>query len=370
MGGSFTIGRVRGIDVRIHWSFFLLPLFVGFLTYQRSGGSAVVTAFSIALILGLFVCVLLHEFGHSVIAQRLGIEVPNITLLPIGGVANLKKMPEKPMDEVKVAIAGPLVNVVLGPLFIALSLAAGGGLSRVISLQNLDSPTVFLLYLGAMNVALVVFNMLPAFPMDGGRVLRGLLATRLGAVRATNIASTIGQVSAFAIGIGGLLIANNPFFILIGLFIFFGASGEAQMVRQRETMRGVTVGDVMGTKRRTETVGPYNNLAQVMDSVLHGYQEDFPVVQEDGRLVGMLTRNEIVPAANDSSRQFSDVRQLMRTEFPTISPDADLFEEGNRLLQESGMKAIPVVKDGELNGMLTAEDISQANLIRHSFSRR
>jgi Zn-dependent protease/CBS domain-containing protein len=369
MGGSFTIGRAFGIDVRIHWSFFLLPLFVGFLAYQQSNGSVAATVFSIALILGLFVCVLLHEFGHSVVAQRIGVEVPNITLLPIGGVANLKKMPEKSFDEVKIAVAGPLVNVALAPIFIVLALAVGAPLQRGLSpITELGSASMFLLYLGLMNVALVVFNMLPAFPMDGGRVLRGLLATRLGAVKATDISATIGQVLAVVIGLGGLLVTRNPFYVLIGIFIFFGATGESQMVRQRETMRGVTVGDVMGTKRRTETVGPYNNLAQVMELVLHGYQEDFPVVEEDGRLMGMLTRREILPAAN-SSQQFADVREIMCTEFPTISPEADLFEKGKRLLQESGMKAIPVIKDGELVGMLTAEDISQASLIRRSSHR-
>jgi stage IV sporulation protein FB len=218
-----------------------------------------------------------------------------------------------------------------------------------------------LAYLGIMNLALAVFNLIPAFPMDGGRILRGLLATRLGAVKSTDIASTVGQV--FAVGFFILAFVTNSFTLaLIAVFIFFGASGESGFVRQREMMRGLTVADVMGSKRRTETITPYHNFGQVFDAVLHGYQEDFPVVDSEGRLVGILTRSEIMAAAH-SPDKYSSVRDLMRTEFPTLSPDADLFTDGNRILQESGLRALPVVKDGDLVGMLTTDDIGQAALL-------
>ncbi len=197
--------------------------------------------------------------------------------------------------------------------------------------------------------------------MDGGRVLRGLLATRLGPVRATDISSAVGQFFALVFFLVGLLI--NPFLILIAVFIFFGASGEAQMVRQRETMRGLSVSDVMGTKRRTETVTPYHNFGQVLDAVIHGYQEDFPVVSEDGKLVGIITRSEILSAAHSPDR-YASVRDLMKTDVPTISPEADLFADGYRILQESGLRALPVVEDGELVGMLTTDDVGQASLLR------
>ena len=145
--------------------------------------------------------------------------------------------------------------------------------------------------------------------------------------------------------------------------MFFGSSGQQQMVRQREVTRCLDVSDVMGTRSHTETVSPYNTFGQVLDSVIHGYQVDFPVVEDDGRVVGMLTRGEIFPAVH-SPEKFRDVRDVMRTDFPTISPDADLFEDGNRILQESGLRAIPVIKDGNLVGMLTVDDIGQANLLR------
>ena len=252
-------------------------------------------------------------------AQRLGSEVQDITILPIGGLARMKTMPERPIDEVKVAVAGPLVNIVLAPIFIGLAFVFGFDLSTISNVfESQDSVGNVLLYLGGINIFLVVFNMIPAFPMDGGRVLRGLLATRFGPIRATNIASGIGQFFALAFFVFGL-ISGNFILALIAVFIFFGANGEQQMVRQRETMRGLLVSDVMGTKRRTETITPYHNFGQVFDAVIHGYQEDFPVVNEEGDIVGMITRNEIRSAAH-SPDKFSTVRDLMKTEFPTISP--------------------------------------------------
>ncbi|MGI8540616.1 MAG: site-2 protease family protein [Rubrobacteraceae bacterium] len=360
MGNSFKIGRAFDIDVKVHWTFFLLLLFFGFLAYQQTG-EATAALITSGVILALFFCVLLHEYGHSLMAQRLGIEIQDITLLPIGGLARMKSMPERPMDEVKIAIAGPLVNVVLAPMFFGVALLLGGSLSGGVNLiSGVDSFGQFFAYLALINVVLAVFNLIPAFPMDGGRVLRGLLAARFGPIRATDIAAAVGQAAAVGFFIVGLLI--NPLLALVAVFIFFGASGEAQMVRQRETMRGLNVRDVMGTKRRTETVTPWHTFGQVLDAVIHGYQDDFPVVDDEGKLVGLITRSEIMAAAHSPER-FMNVRDLMKTDFPTISPEADLFTEGNKMMQESGLRAIPVVENGELAGMLTYEDIGQANLL-------
>lgn len=265
------------------------------------------------------------------------------------------------MDEVKIAIAGPVVNVVLAPIFFGVALLLGGSLSGGADLiSGVTSVGQFFAYLALINVVLAVFNLIPAFPMDGGRVLRGLLASRFGPVRATDIASAVGQAAAVGFFIVGLLV--NPLLALVAVFIFFGASGEAQMVRQRETMRGLNVRDVMGTKRRTETVTPWHTFGQVLDAVIHGYQDDFPVVDDEGKLVGLITRSEIMAAAHSPER-FMNVRDLMKTDFPTISPEADLFTEGHKTLQESGLRAIPVVENGELAGMLTYEDIGQASLL-------
>ncbi|MGI8650744.1 MAG: site-2 protease family protein [Rubrobacter sp.] len=361
MGSAFKIGRAFGIDVKVHWTFFLLLIFFGFLSYSQNQSivAALVTG---ALILALFFCVLLHEYGHSITAQKLGIEINDITLLPIGGVARMKSMPEKPWDEVKIALAGPAVNVVLAPVFFGFALLFGGFSGGVPNLlTGVTGVGSFLGYLAIINIVLAVFNLIPAFPMDGGRVLRGLLATRLGAVRATDISSTIGQIAALGFFLLGLF--TNPLLALVAVFIFFGASGEAQMVRQREMLRGLSVRDVMGTKRRTETVTPWHNFGQVFDAVLHGYQDDFPVVDDDGKLVGIITRTEISHAANSPER-FATVRDLMKTDVPTISPNADLFTDAQKLLQENNLRAIPVVENGELAGMLTIDDIGQASLLR------
>jgi Zn-dependent protease/CBS domain-containing protein len=310
----------------------------------------------------LFFCVLLHEFGHSLVAQRLGIEIHSITLLPLGGVSNLESLPEKPADEVKITLAGPLVNVVLAPIFFGVGLLLGAVPRMPADLfMGIGSVGQFFFYLGYLNVVLAVFNLIPAFPLDGGRILRALLATRLGALRATDISSAVGQLFAVAFFLIGLL-GGNFLLALVAVFIYFGATGEAQMVRQQEKTRGLTVSDVMGTKPRTETVTPSHSFGQVLDSVIHGYQEDFPVLDESGNLVGMLTRDEIMTAAHSPER-YSSVRDLMKTNVPTISSQADLFEDGLRILQQSGLRALPVTENGELVGMLTIEDVGHASLL-------
>jgi Zn-dependent protease/CBS domain-containing protein len=363
VGGSPKIGRAFGIDIKVHWTFFLLLTFFAFVGYQ-GGGGLVGALVAMAFIVMLFFSVLLHEFGHSLIAQRLGIKVRDITLLPMGGVSNIRTLPERPSEEVKITVAGPLVNVVLAPIFFGVGFALGADPANLANpfIGGFASAGQCFAYLGAINVLLAIFNLLPAFPMDGGRVLRGLLATRLGRVKATETASVVGQVFAGTFFLFGLLSANI-ILALIAIFIFFGASGEAQMVRQREQARGLAVSSVMGTKSRLQTLTPHHNFGQVLDTIVHGYQEDFPVLEEDGRLVGMLTRGDIYSAARSANR-FGNVRELMQTKFPTISPDADLFGEGGRALQESDLHAIPVVEDGKLVGMLTVEDIGQANLLR------
>jgi Zn-dependent protease/CBS domain-containing protein len=361
--GSFKVGRAFGIDVKVHWTFLLLLLFFAGYGYAQSGnvfGALLATA----LVVVLFVFVVLHEYGHSLVAQRLGIEIQDITLLPIGGLARMSAIPEKPSDEVKIAIAGPLVNVVLAAILYGLAYLGFG--SAGFRIPDLAASGIslggILSYLAFINVILAGFNLIPAFPMDGGRVLRGLLAARMGAVRATEVAAVVGQGFAFLFFFYGLL-SGSFVLILIAVFVFFGAGAEAQLVRQRELMRGLSVRDVMAAKQHTETVTPYHTFGQVLDAVIHGYQEDFPVVDETGNLAGMLTRREILAAAHSPDR-FYYVRDLMKTKFPTLSPGADLFGEGYRLLQQSDLRALPVVEGAKLVGMLTIEDVGHASLLR------
>jgi Zn-dependent protease len=367
--GSFKVGRAFGIDVKVHWTFLLLLLFFAGYGYARSG-SLFGALLATGLVVVLFVFVVLHEYGHSLVAQRLGIEIHDITLLPIGGLARMSAIPEKPSDEVKIAIAGPLVNVVLAAILYGLAYLGFG--SAGLRVPDLAASGIslggILSYLAFINVILAGFNFIPAFPMDGGRVLRGLLATRMGAVRATEVAAVVGQGFAFVFFFYGLL-SGNIVLVLIAAFVFFGAGAEAQIVRQRELMRGLSVRDVMAAKQHTETVTSYHTFGQVLDAVIHGYQEDFPVVDEAGNLAGMLTRREILAAAHSPDR-FYYVRDLMKTKFPTLSPNADLFGEGYRLLQESELRALPVVEGGKLVGMLIIEDIGHTSLLRQPTTRR
>src|SRR5215212_1845650 len=247
MGGSFRIGRFSGIDVKVHWTFFLLLAYFAFIGY-RASGSLLGALTDTLVIVALFICVLLHEFGHSLVAQRLGLEIHSITLLPLGGVSNLESLPEKPADEVKITLAGPLVNVVLAPIFFGVGILFGA-VPRMPAdvFTGIGSVGQFFFYLGYLNVVLAVFNLLPAFPLDGGRILRALLATRLGAVRATDVSSAVGQLFAAAFFLIGLLGGNFPARPRRGLHLLWG------------NRRG-TDGEAAGEDARIERLGR------------HGYQ--------------------------------------------------------------------------------------------------
>jgi Zn-dependent protease/CBS domain-containing protein len=371
-GGSISLFHFRGIKVTVDWSWFIVLFLVilwmnGF--FEDLLGESGTTPFLLAVLsaVGFFGSILLHEFGHAVVAMRNGIGISSIQLWIFGGMARMDREADSPGTELKVALAGPAVTAAIVVVLTAIGIGAAGWTEfREAALREVQSGAsglmALLAWLAAINLFVLIFNLLPAFPMDGGRVLRGLLATRLGAVQATDVSAAIGQGFAFVFFLLGLL-GGNLILALIAVFIFFGASGEGQMVRQREMARGLTVSDVMGDRRRIETVTPHHTFGQVLDLVLHGYQEDFPVVEEDGSLVGMLTRGEIFSAARspDGGRL---VREMMITEVPTISPEADLSSDGNRILHESGLRAVPVMKGSELVGMLTVDDIGQASLLK------
>src|SRR5437016_9212220 len=226
MRWSIKIARISGIEVRIHVTFLLFLAWIGF-TYYQVGGSAA-AAEGVLFILALFGCVLLHEFGHALAARAFGIRTPDITLLPIGGVARLQRMPDKPWQELAVAVAGPLVNVVIAAVLIFVL----GRRAEFQSLQHLEQPGIEMLAkLASVNISLVLFNLIPAFPMDGGRVLRSVLAMTMNYARATQVAAWIGQGLAFVFGFIGLF--SNPMLIFIAFFIFLGAQQEAAIDETR-----------------------------------------------------------------------------------------------------------------------------------------
>jgi Zn-dependent protease/CBS domain-containing protein len=327
-------------------------LFLGwifFATYAAEGPEAAWA--SLIFLVLLFACVLAHEFGHIFTARGFGIATPDVTLLPIGGVARLERIPEEPRQEFLIAIAGPLVNVAIA---FGLMLFAGAHLNAG-NLTVMESTNVSLVdRLAAVNLFLVLFNMIPAFPMDGGRVLRALLATRMGYVRATEIAAMIGQGVAFALGFIGLF--YNPMLIFIAIFVYLAAAGEAHMVAMREMSRGVPVSSAMMT--HFATLAPEAPIEEAVQTLLRTNQSEFPVVNAAGKLVGLLGRSDLVRALKQRGPD-ARVDAAMTTTIPAISYRQRL-EDAFRILQEKTAPAVAVVDSAErLVGLVTRETVGE-----------
>ncbi|HNQ87434.1 MAG TPA: site-2 protease family protein [Verrucomicrobiota bacterium] len=358
-GGSFHLGRLLGIDVHLHFTFLLLLAFIG-LSHGLAGRSAAAALSGVLFFAGLFVCVLFHEFGHALAARRYGIGTRDITLLPIGGVARLERMPDKPSQEFVVALAGPAVNVVIAAALFA-GLWFGGHWQPLATL----SPTHGNLFerLLVANVFLVVFNLLPAFPMDGGRVLRAVLAMRMPYARATRIAARIGQGMAAVFGFAGLF--GNPMLLLIAVFVWIGAAQEAAAVEMKTSFAGATVREAMLTDFRT--LGPRQTLADAARLVLAGSQQDFPVVDGDS-VVGILAHRELFLALREQG-ELTPVADVMRREFAVLSADAPLE---TALTPENVAKglAMPVLDRGRLVGLVTAENVGEFFMIRAALQAR
>jgi Zn-dependent protease len=357
MGWSLPIFRVAGIQLRIHVTFLLLILWLGF-GYYNAAGSAVAAA-RVIFILLLFACVVLHEFGHALAAKAFGINTPDITLLPIGGVARLERMPEEPMQELVIAVAGPAVNVIIA---ICLFIVIGArGLFEQATVEGGDLIAQLL----TINVTLVLFNLLPAFPMDGGRVLRALLATRLSYARATQIAANIGQACAFVFGFLGLL--YNPFLIFIALFVYIGASQEAALAQMKDVSRRFPVSSAMVREFRSLPVTA--TLQEAVDALLATSQHDFPVLDESGNVAGVLTRHDLISALrkDDPTIRVADV---MRRDIPTVTTGTR-FEEAFRIMQECNCPAVPVLDSMKrLVGLLTPENVSELMMVQSALPRR
>ncbi len=359
MSWSLRIIRVAGIDVKIHLTFLLLLAWIGF-TYYLQGGATVAFQGVLFIVL-LFACVLLHEFGHALAARRYGILTPDITLLPIGGVARLQRMPDKPGQELVVALAGPLVNVLIALLlFLVLGRMAG-----VEELAQLEDPRVSLLAkLLSVNIALVLFNLIPAFPMDGGRVLRALLAMRMDYVRATQIAASTGQGLAFLFGFWGLF--NNPLLIFIALFVYLGAAQEASLVQMRDLAEGLPVSSAMVSELKTLPLDA--TLSDAVDALLSTSQHEFPLVDTVGRAHGILTRDQLIKALRESGPEAAALK-VMHKDLPEVRLRTP-FEEAFTLMQESGSPALPVVDDrGRLVGLITPENVGEMMMVRSALGR-
>jgi Zn-dependent protease/CBS domain-containing protein len=360
MRWSIKIASVLGIAIRIHVTFLLLLAWIGFVYYLRGGPLA--AAEGLAFILLLFGSVLLHEFGHAVAARRYGIPTPDITLLPIGGVARLSRMPDNPRQELVIALAGPAVNVLIAIVLFAVlgSMVDPGDL-----VLRIEDPGIGMAAkLMAANVMLVLFNLLPAFPMDGGRILRSLLAMRMDYVRATHIAATLGQGMAFLFGFAGLFF--NPLLIFIALFVYLGASQEAAVAEMRNVTERLPISAAMVTEFRS--LGPGATLADAVDALLRTQQHEFPVVDEVQRVQGVLTRNDLIAALTRGGPD-QPVTAVMRTDLPLISYRMP-FEDAFQRMQESRSPVLPVTDDhGRLIGLITPENVGEMMMIHSALAR-
>ena len=354
MGWSLKLGEVAGIRVQVHFTFLLFLAWIVF-SGLTTGKSQQVVLANVVFMLGLFGCVVLHEFGHALTAKHYGIRTKDITLFPIGGVARLERMPDDPRQELWVALAGPAVNVVIAAgLGIWLYITRGG-----FNVAGVDIATgSFAERILLVNISLVVFNMLPAFPMDGGRVVRALLASRMEYTRATQIAASLGQGMALLFGIVGFF--YNPMLMFIALFVWIGAAQESSMVLMKSALGGIPVSAAMMTK--FETVASGDSLEQVSRLILSGSQQDFPVL--DGtHVVGVVMRGDLLKAL--AQKGDPAVSAIMRRD--VASADAsEMLESALQRMQASGCHTLPVLQNQNLVGLLTAENLGEFLMINNA----
>ena len=356
MKWSLKIGRFSGIDVRMHITFILLIGWVAFI-YWRQGQSVAAAVAGIIFILAVFLCVVLHEFGHALAARRYGIKTRDIILLPIGGVARLEKLPSNPLQELLVALAGPAVNVVIAAtIFVWIRLS---GSIEIFNFSATADPLLQrMLY---VNLFMVAFNMIPALPMDGGRALRAVLAMLTEHRRATQIAASIGQGIAVFFGIVGLL--YNPLLLAVAFFVWIGASQEAGAARMQSAVDGVPVEQAMLTDFRT--LEKHDSLDRAVEMTLAGSQKDFPVV-ENGSIVGILTQADLMKALSERN-QHSTVSSAMQHNFEAVN-SLDRLEAAFDKLKDCKCHTLPVTINRKLVGLLTTDNIGEYLRIRSALA--
>ncbi len=362
MSWSITLVHIAGIPIKLHMTFLIIVLLGAWQWAGRSSDPLVGAIFGAVLMLALFLCVALHELGHSLMARRFGIQTREILLMPLGGIAQLEKNPDQPRHELLIALAGPLVNVVIAILLILIgltpqvslfnSLLDGQGLSAALSTE--PSFNNLLLWLLSANVSLVLFNLIPAFPLDGGRVLRALLAMGLGYPMATRIAAGVGQLIAIVIGLYGLF-SGNLLLALVAVFIFVGASQETAVAASKVVLTTRRLGDAYN--RHVITLQNGDRLSRVVDYLLTSYQPDFAVIFGK-KLLGIVTRADAMQALASQPEDLF-VSEIMNRDFVKLDADLNL-DEVREQLGEKGVRVAAVYKGEEFLGLISAEDLQEA----------
>ena len=357
MKSSWKIGTLFGVAIRIHATFPLLLLWVATIDFA-AGGDGRKIALGLTFTLAIFGLVVLHELGHALVAKKFGVRTRDITLFPIGGVARLERIPRRPAHELWISLAGPAVNAALAVILFAVVAAQRGSTGQEVRLMEQG----FVARLAWANVALALFNLLPAFPMDGGRVLRAILALQIDPVRATDIAVFVGKGFAVLLGVVG--VAINPLLVMIAVFVWFGAEQESGATRLRTALEGVPVEDVMMTE--FHVLSPDDELRRAVDFALAGGQQHFPVVA-DGVVVGMLSWDELL-AGLSASGAAACVADKMRRPVRTLH-ETDLVERVIARERDEHVRAMPVLREGRIVGLFTPENLMESVVLRSAAER-
>lgn len=362
MKGSFKLGKIAGIGLFIHWTFSLLILFIVYVNY-KTGQNLTQILWSILFILCIFITVLMHELGHALTAKNFSIKTKDITLLPIGGLARLERLPEKPSEELMVAFAGPFVNIVLAfitSMFITLPNTSE---EMVAQLENGVNAGNFFLNFYLVNIVLAVFNLIPAFPMDGGRVLRAILSYKLERHHATKIAARIGQV--LALGFVFLGFYSNPFLIFIGIFVFMGAQIESEYTETKYMLKGYKVRDLI--MKQYPTIDYNETLETVVKLMLDSQNKHF-LVTENGIPMGTLNREQIIEALSKKEDE-KELSSIMDKELILLQADA-LLEDVFELVYKNKSTLMLVMENNQLIGTLDTENLLEFILINEVKAKR
>ncbi len=360
---SLRTGKFFGIEVFVHWTFWILIIWI-FLMHFQAGHGWRQGAWGALFILALFACVVLHEFGHALAARRFGVSTKDITLYPIGGIASLESMPEKPSQELLVGIAGPMVNLIIAALlWFYLRLSGQSFDLWAITGSHEMAQIPFLWNLFFANIVLAVFNLIPAFPMDGGRVFRALLSFFMDRTKATRIAAGLGQFLAIFFVFLGFF--YNFWLVFIGLFIFLGAGGEAAHEQTKAALAGLKVRDAL--MQRFTFLKPDDSLGEAARALLNSQETEF-VVAESGSPVGLLSKNEIIRGLTERGKE-APVSEFMNRDFFVVSPETKLQDFLEQVLEKG--QTIALVMDGNsLQGLIDHANIEERLLIQEASRRK